>query len=523
MPKISADEQIPVSRDADDRAWLQRVLCFVGLLLAWRLVFAAIVPLDLIHDEAYYWDWSRQLDWGYYSKPPMIAWIIALATRLGGSTPWAVRLPAVLLGTCGLLVLYAFTARLFNRRAGFWAAVAAAATPGNTVLSLLMTIDAPFVFCWTAALYTAWRMLERRKDRVFWAVATAVVIGVGLLSKQTMFGFLALGGLFVLASPEDRQELFRPALWLTAGAAMLFLTPVIWWNSQHGWVTFQHTSQHFEAAPMSLWQRVVGLGEYVGGQFGVVSPITCLLLVAVAAGTLLAYPRLGRRERYLLCFSAVPLAGVLGLSAFRHVEPNWPAAFYTAAISLVAGWGTGGFNVGPIVDRWRRWFVPGVGVGAVFCVGVYAMPFVLPVVGLSGTKFDLTVRLRGWRELAQQMDEELSRLEHADHALIITAADRAAASELAFYMTRQPRVYTYNGTGQIRSQYDLWDGPRGAAGRNALVITYDGRPPPPELATAFQKVESNREVTVPLGANRKLQFHVWHAAGLKAWPDKVRR
>jgi undecaprenyl-diphosphatase len=510
-------------RDGDDRIWGRRVMWLVGLLLVWRLIYAAIVPLDLIHDEAYYWDWSRQLDWGYYSKPPMIAWIIALATRVGGSTPWVVRLPAVLLGTCGLLFLYALTARLFNRRAGFWATAVAAATPGNTVLSLLMTIDAPFLFCWSAALYTAWRMLERRKDRVLWAVATSVVIGIGLLSKQTMFGFLTLGGLFVLVSPEDRREIFRPTLWLTAAGAMSFLLPVLWWNSQHGWITFQHTSGHFETTSLTLWQRVEGLGEYVGGQLGVVSPITCLLIVAVAAGGVLARARLGRRERYLLCFSAVPLAGVLCLAAFRHVEPNWPAAFYTAAIALAAGWGTGCFDTGPIVDRWRRWFVPGVGVGAAFCIVVYAMPFVLPAVGLSGTPLDPTVRLRGWHQLAQQVDQELARLPQADRALIITDAGRAAASELAFYMRQQPRVYTYNGTQHIHSQYDLWGGPPDAAGRNALVITRGEGPPPKPLARAFEKLDSHREITVPLGAERKLQFRVWHAAGMKAWPDQVRR
>jgi hypothetical protein len=151
------------------------------------------------------------------------------------------------------------------------------------------------------------------------------------------------------------------------------------------------------------------------------------------------------------------------------------------------------------------------------------MPFVLPVVGLSGTQLDPTVRLRGWHQLAQQVDQELSQLPEADRALIITVAGRAAASELAFYLPRQPRVYAYNGTDHILSQYDLWDGPPDAAGRNALVITRDECPPPRALATAFEKLDSNREITVPLGADRKLRFHVWHAAGLKAWPDHVRR
>ena len=43
---------------------------------------------DLCNDEAEYWAWSRQLDWSYYSRGPLIAWLIRLATECSG---WAER------------------------------------------------------------------------------------------------------------------------------------------------------------------------------------------------------------------------------------------------------------------------------------------------------------------------------------------------------------------------------------------------------------------------------------------------
>src|SRR5262245_46087306 len=74
------------------------------LYLAWDC------PLDLSPDEAHYWDWSRHLDWSYYSKGPGIDWLIRLSCELfGGISVWltghemlAVRLPAVI---CGSLLL----------------------------------------------------------------------------------------------------------------------------------------------------------------------------------------------------------------------------------------------------------------------------------------------------------------------------------------------------------------------------------------------------------------------------------
>ncbi|MBT4483104.1 MAG: hypothetical protein HOC71_05445, partial [Candidatus Latescibacteria bacterium] len=31
--------------------------------------------LNLTQDEAYYWMWSRNIDWCYYDHPGMIAWL----------------------------------------------------------------------------------------------------------------------------------------------------------------------------------------------------------------------------------------------------------------------------------------------------------------------------------------------------------------------------------------------------------------------------------------------------------------
>lgn len=73
-------------------------LTLAGVFLL-RSSYLFINGLDLIGDEAYYWDWSRQLDWCYYSKPPMVAWLIRLFTELGGNTVAMVRLPTVVLGT----------------------------------------------------------------------------------------------------------------------------------------------------------------------------------------------------------------------------------------------------------------------------------------------------------------------------------------------------------------------------------------------------------------------------------------
>src|SRR5580704_4278187 len=90
--------------------WRWRTLAGVLITASAALHLAYLAydcPLDLAPDEAHYWDWSRHLDWSYYSKGPLVAYLIRGSCLLTG--PWsqqlihsemlAVRLPAVLCGT----------------------------------------------------------------------------------------------------------------------------------------------------------------------------------------------------------------------------------------------------------------------------------------------------------------------------------------------------------------------------------------------------------------------------------------
>ena len=201
--------------------WNKRFFLLLALTTVFRLVYLLVAPLDLAADEAYYWDWSRQLDWGYFSKPPMVAWIIALFSRTIGSSPAVVRLPAVLLGAVSALVLFLLARRMYDSRTAFWAAAAGMASPGASALGFIMTIDAPLLCFWSLALYMFWAALEKREggSREWFALAAA--IGLGLLSKQVMGAFIVLMFVFAVVSRDDRYLLKsrRPYLFSLLGLA----------------------------------------------------------------------------------------------------------------------------------------------------------------------------------------------------------------------------------------------------------------------------------------------------------------
>ena len=85
----------------------------IGLTVL-RLASLITSPMNLHGDEAQYWSWSREFDWGYFSKPPMIAWLIGATTSIFGNAEWAVRLSSPLIHPLTAYVIFR-TARFFIR------------------------------------------------------------------------------------------------------------------------------------------------------------------------------------------------------------------------------------------------------------------------------------------------------------------------------------------------------------------------------------------------------------------------
>ncbi|HEX4096679.1 MAG TPA: glycosyltransferase family 39 protein, partial [Caulobacteraceae bacterium] len=110
-----------------------------------RLAVLFATPVELYPDEAQYWLWSRSLDWGYVSKPPLIAWIIRLTTAIGGDGEAWVRLAAPLVHAGAMLVLYPVGKRLYGPAVGLLGAVLYGLMPAVQVSALFIATDAPMM------------------------------------------------------------------------------------------------------------------------------------------------------------------------------------------------------------------------------------------------------------------------------------------------------------------------------------------------------------------------------------------
>ncbi len=492
------------------------VIWLIGGLLAVRLLFILFSPVDLIADESYYWDWSRRLDYGYYSKPPMIAWVNWLSTSLLGNNEFAVRLPAALLGTLGLVFVYQLGARMFSHRVGLVSMILLALTPGQTALSFLMTIDAPFLFFWAGSLYGFWMLTSTEQTGWKWPVFTAMMIGLGILSKQTMLGFFPLAGLFLLITPERRALWGSARVWLTALASLAFLTPVILWNIQHDWITLEHTASHFSENSTTWMTQFARFGEFFLGQIGVVNPVLWFAIAFTLIAAVRQFPKLTAAERYLLCFSGVPLVAIFALSATRRLEPNWPAACYPAGVILTTAVFFGRSTLTNVFRNRDVIFARSWKTGLVCTLITYAAITIVPNSPLAGSPVDITCRLRGWKQLAHEFDELTKNepaLKRSKNPLIISTAGRDITSALAFYLPKNPLIphWSQDDAG-VLCQYDLWDKPNLKARTDAIVITQVDPKLPNSLNNSFSTWTSLGTIEVELGGGRKREYEVYRTS-----------
>src|SRR5258708_30587203 len=158
---------------------------FVAGLTTIRL--SLLATTDLSFDEAHYWMWSERLAPAYFSKGPGIAFAIRASTAIFGATEFGVRFFSPVLAGATSLLLFYFARRLFGPTAGLWAVIGLNATPIFNIGAVLMTIDAPSVFFWMAAMFTFWLAVENPegfRGSWYWPV-TGLLIGLGLDRKST--------------------------------------------------------------------------------------------------------------------------------------------------------------------------------------------------------------------------------------------------------------------------------------------------------------------------------------------------
>lgn len=486
----------------------QRPLYWLLLILVLGTLYRALAlhgsGLNLYVDEAQYWTWSQALDWGYYSKPPVIAALIAVTTTLFGDGELAVKSGALLVYPLTTLLLYALARRMFDARIALWSALLFFTLPGVAFSSLIISTDVPLFLCWTAAAYSLWRALET--DEWLWWLAMGAACGIGLLTKYTM-GIFALGTVaYLLLSPMQRRHFANPKPYAAAALAALIFAPNLWWNAHHGWPTFQHTAEisNLEGGAQLHWDE---LQEFLSGQAAIMGPVLFIALIwrALHFKAWNADPR----ERFLACL-ALPFLLIISLQALLgRANANWGAMTYaTGTLWMVA----------TLLPRHRKWLIAALLINLVAMSLAYHYHAVTRVLGVQlNRKSDVYKRVQGWDVLGERVKALLAE----QPGTLLLANERDTMSELAYYARpASAGAVLWNPLHQLTNHYELVTKMEGHGGRNFLFLTRDAALPP-LMADSFLAVKQLPDISVPVVPGWSLDYRVWQLTGFIGYPMKL--
>jgi 4-amino-4-deoxy-L-arabinose transferase-like glycosyltransferase len=444
----------PLERDpARARAAAWWLALGLVALAGYRALALAVADLPLHFDEAQYWGWSRALEWGYYSKPPMIAVAIRAATAVCGDGEVCVRAPAYLGLALAAWFVFLAVRRLHGTRAGVLAAIAFATLPAVSLGSWAMTTDVPLVLFWSIGLYCFVRAMEQ--DSVRWWLATGLAGGLGLLSKYTMAMFGVSVAAYLLWEPTLRRRLRSWKPWLAAFLAFLVFAPNLWWNAAMGFPTFAHTAEISR-----LGRALVRPGEFalfVVGQLAVFGPVLGVALFAAIVAVALG--RADQRMRLWAAFT-LPLLAVVGLQALvARANLNWAAPACVAGAALVVTF--------LLAKARTRLIVAAIAVNAGLGLALYHLVPAASALGLP-PKFDVTLRLQGWRELGAAVREVLAQ--HPGARLV--GEDRRVIAQMMYYARpHSAGALAWDPDGRVTDHYRLVASVAAAKGGPFVIAT----------------------------------------------------
>jgi 4-amino-4-deoxy-L-arabinose transferase-like glycosyltransferase len=438
----------------------------LGMAMLTLFRFWYMCRFDLIPDEAYYWVWSKHFALCYRDKGPLVAWTIALGTRLFGDTVFGVRFFAVLLSAGTAFQLFQLARRLYDDRTALWCLGVGAIIPLLGIGSILMTIDPLSVFFWAWGANLSWAAFETGKMR-YWLLLGAV-IGVGFLAKFINAVQLVCVALFLCWSRPHRHFLFSRQSVATLLAFGVCSFPVFWWNVQTGWLNFQALHDR-SGIQHSFGIHPNEILRHLGSQLGVITPLLMIGMVMATAGLWRNQGDQPRVKHLLSQF--VPIQAMyLLLSLNSRVEPNWIAPTLVAGIVL-------------LVAYWRQLIVknPGwrwaarcaLGLGLVATLFLHATAF-FPI----PLKYDLFRRGEGWLDFARHVEQAREQ----SHPDLLIANYYAQASMMQFYLPDHPFTYVPPAA-YGDSQFTLWPGYEVGHGTRALFVS-DGKITLPEKMKA---------------------------------------
>ena len=298
------------------------ILCLFFFIV--KIIAIRLTNFDLFGDEAQYWLWSQNLDFGYYSKPPLLSWIIAAVCFVFGSSVFVIKMISVIFYCLTSFIIFLLSKKLINdSELAFLTATTFFLMPAVSFSSFLVSTDIVLVFFWSLSLLQLLNIKENPNKLNF--ILLGIFVGLAFLAKYAAIYFVFCVMLMFLEK-EMRDIFLRHKLSflyfvLTVG---LVVSPNIIWNVNNNWITLQHIVDNTALNRTSL-NFINGL-EFIVSQIIMIGPLIFIFFVFGVVNNL----NINFNTRFLFIFSLPIFFIILIESILVRANANW------AAVSLIS-------------------------------------------------------------------------------------------------------------------------------------------------------------------------------------------
>ncbi len=509
---------------------------FTLLLLVYRIAVFTQGHFQVFYDEAYYYHWSLNPDFGYYSKPPMVAWVLSIGTFFFGPTTFAIKIISPFLYAGTGLIIFSIANSYASGRTGLLAGILFSCSLLVGFNSEFITTDAPLLFFWALSWYLFLNAIMTNHFHSW--LALGLTTGLGMLSKYTMGALpLALFG-FLMLSNHYRPLLYTKGPWIAAVLAGLIFSLNIYWNFQHDFIALQHTKE-ISQTDGALF-NFPSLFGFLITQLLIFGPISSYLFIQAVFNRpiLLSYKNLANEKlaykkltdinpenkkaiplnelfRCALLVTGVILFAISMQAFLSRAFANWAAPWLIGASIVTALY----LEKLPS-QNWLKLLKIGIYSQLIILSLFYHWPQVLTFsqieAGKTTTPF---ARVSGWKELADQLNPILDQ--HSSAYLLSESRDLLAY--LGFYSTPGSfALARWNPEkDNVRDYYDLKLNLRNWSGdKNQDFIFVSREILEEKTLSSFNKHRFLGELYATPFHNVKRRAYVYHVTGFIGYSDE---
>lgn len=301
------------------------------LALLWLILnLMQVYFTPLIDDEAYYWMYSRHLDWGYFDHPPMVGLFIKLGYGIF-QNELGVRLLTVLSQIIMLRVVWELIDHPRKKEFVLIFFGIAFCLPMLQVYGIFATPDAPLLLFGSLTVL-AYRNFQKRDN--FQNILLFALSSAALMYSKYHGGLLLI---FIILS--DLKLLRKPTFYLVGILSLLHYLPHVYWQYINDFPSFQYHLS--DRVTIRKWWFIP---EYVFNQFIIYNPLLWLIIVPLIRENIQATGSLStrnlinskpniQRTLYFIFYGFLIFFFLVSLR-MRHIEPQWTVFIVIPVIVL---------------------------------------------------------------------------------------------------------------------------------------------------------------------------------------------